>query len=80
MSQQSERARVLIEVVGGIIPGTPIPELTRQWALTEKEWGEDGEKGFETLAERNGQAMGYAMLLMMAPQQVNWVRTNWIWL
>jgi hypothetical protein len=80
MSQQSERGRVLIEVVAGILPGTPVPELTRQWALTEKEWSEGSEKGFVGLAERNGQAMGYAMLLMSSPNQVNWVRTEWIWL
>lgn len=80
MSEQPEPARVLIEVRAGVIAEIPIPEYTKQWAVTSKEWDLGSEKGLETLAERNGQSMGYAMLLMLSPNQVNWVRTDWIWL
>jgi hypothetical protein len=83
MSEQPEKvaqARVLLEVVAGIVPNTPIPEQTRQWALTSEEWDGGSEKGAALLAERNGQALGYAMLLMLSPGGLNWVQTNWIWL
>jgi len=77
-----ESARVVIEVVAGVLPGTPMPEHTRKWAITSAEWhaaGENGTQG-QLLAERNGQAQGYAALLMLQPDALNWVRTDWIWL
>ncbi|HEY5787672.1 MAG TPA: hypothetical protein VIT65_23150 [Microlunatus sp.] len=78
--EQPKPARVLIEVVSGFLPGTPIPEMTKQWAVTSEEWDGGSEKGFAILAQRNGQALGYAMLLMLSPDSTNWVRTDWIWL
>jgi hypothetical protein len=77
-----EQAKILIEVVGGIIPERPEPELTKQWAITSAEWQQataDDAQGF-LLSTRNGQAQGYAGWLMMQPDRVNWVRTNWLWL
>ena len=87
----SDTARVLLEVTAGLVPERPIDALTRQWAITSAEWqkacdpleaGSEWEvqKQFELLAERNGQALAYAGLLMMQPDRVNWVKTNWIWL
>lgn len=73
-------ARVLLEVTAGIIPNKPEPELTKQWAITSEEWNEEGaDQGF-ILATANGRAQGYAGYLMMQPDRVNWVRTDWIWL
>jgi hypothetical protein len=76
-------ARVLLEVTAGLIPERPEPELTRQWAITSAEWQEaqqtESGQGF-LLSTRNGQAQGYAAFLMMQPDRVNWVRTDWIWL
>ena len=78
-----ETARILIEVTAGVIPQRPEPELTKQFAITSKDWNEatgtEGGQGF-LLATRNGQAQGYAAYLMMQPDRVNWVRTDWIWL
>lgn len=85
----SDTARVLLEVTAGLIPGRPETELTRQWAITSTEWKAAGEqvpsdleagKQSELLAERNGRALAYANLLMLQPDRVNWVRTDWIWL
>lgn len=74
-------ARVLIEVYAGLIPGTPEPEHTRRWGITSDEWHKRAAKEqMELLAFRNGQAQGYAMLLMLQPDTVNWVRTDWVWL
>lgn len=75
-----ESARVIIEVVAGLIPGRdPDPSLTRRWGLTSVEWAE-AEDQSAALAELNGRAQGYASLLMMQPDRLNWVRTDWIWL
>jgi len=78
-----ETARVLLEVVAGIVPNQPLPELTKHWAITSDEWAQAelsvGGHG-SLLSQRNGQALGYAAWLMMQPDRCNWVRTNWIWL
>lgn len=77
----SESARVLIEVLAGVIPGEPMPEYTRRIGITSAEWESAGSEGRgELLADRNGSAIGYAGWLMMQPDRVNWVRTDWIWL
>lgn len=76
-----DNARVIIEVVAGLIPGKdPEPEFTKRWAITSKEWQDAGDKWPNLLAERNGQAQGYAAYLMLQPDRLNWVRTDWIWL
>jgi hypothetical protein len=80
----TETARVLLEVTAGIIPNRPEPELTRQWALTSAEWQKAREapesREGQVLSEFNGKAQGYAGWLMMQPDRVNWVRTDWLWL
>lgn len=76
-------ARILLEVVAGVLPGTPEPEFTKQWAITSNEWQAAAEKPdgqSALLAEFNGKAQGYAALLMLQPDRLNWVKTEWIWL
>jgi hypothetical protein len=46
-----------------------------QWRQAEK----DGT-GVEFLAEVAGRAQGYAGLLMLQPDRLNWVRVDWLWL
>lgn len=78
-----ESARVIVEVVAGLIPGKdPEPEFTRRWAITSQEWQEAqaNDKSGELLATVNGKAQGYAALLMLQPDRLNWVRTDWVWL
>jgi hypothetical protein len=84
-----ENARALLEVTAGLIPGKPEPELTRQWAITSAQWQEalgktnsdlETAATLELLATCQGLAQGYAQLLMLQPDRVNWVRTDWIWL
>lgn len=73
-------ARVIIEVVAGLLPGRdPDPEFTRRYAITGEEWAAAGDKQSTLLAERNGIALGYAGLLMLTPNRLNWVRVDWIW-
>jgi len=72
-------ARLIIEVVAGLIPNTPDPRYTRRWGVTSEEWLNAEDEGM-LLAERNGQAQGYAAWLMMQPDRLNWVRLDWIYL
>lgn len=76
----ADSARVIIEVTAGVLPEHPEPEYTKRFAITSNEWEEAGERASHLLAERNGQAQGYAMLLMLQPNAVNWVRCDWLWL
>ncbi len=77
----AESARFAIEVVAGVLPGTPQLELTRRWIVTSKEWRDAGDAGKqgELLAEASGKAAGYAGLLQLQPDRLNWVKTEWIW-
>lgn len=80
MTGKFESAKVIVEVIAGLIPGKdPIPEFTRRWALTSEEWDRATDPN-EALAILNGKALGYAALLMLQPSRLNWVRTDWIWL
>lgn len=76
-------AKLLIEVVAGVMPESPMPEYTRRYAITSDQWEEAVSKGesgpAELLAETAGRAQGYAALLMLQPDRLNWVRTDWVW-
>lgn len=77
-----DSARVIVEVQAGVVPGTAMDEHTRRWAITSDEWrqAEQDQTSGTLLAETNGRAQGYAALLMLQPNAVNWVRTDWLWL
>ncbi len=71
-----EAARCAWEVTAGIIPGQPMPEYSRRWGLTSKQWESAGN-----VALYNSclvAAMEYARYLM-EPRSLNWVRVDWIW-
>lgn len=70
--------RVVVEVVAGLIPGRPDPQYTRRYVVTSQEW-QDTDDQLGLLAELNGRATGYASLLMLKPDELNWVRVDWIW-
>lgn len=86
----AESAKVIIEVVAGLIPGQPEAKFTRRWAITSSEWeqarakdaaAEDPELAIAAallLADRAAVADEYARLLRN-PGRFNWVRTDWLW-
>ena len=76
---EMQSIRVIIEVTAGIIPGQPMEQYTQKWAITSEEWQVSTDQAF-LLAITNGRAQGYAGWLMMQPNSINWVRTDWIWL
>ena len=77
-----EQARIIVEVVAGLLPGEPIDKFTRRYAITSEEWAKilKEDRVAEAMAELNGKAQGYAALLMLQPDRLNWVRTDWIYL
>jgi hypothetical protein len=77
MAEQVQNAKFILEVTAGVIPGQVMPEHTRRWAITGQEWA-DAEDQAELLAITNGKAQGFAGLLMLQPDYLNWVRTDWI--
>lgn len=80
-----QRARILLEVVAGLLPGTPIPELTRQFAISSDAWYAQGTfKGKKAEAQMEifkvyGTANEY-MRSLWNPEKANWVRCDWIYL
>jgi hypothetical protein len=77
-----EAARLIIEVVAGVIPDDPMPQYTRRWTWTssdqERLGAGDPEAQARSLAIA-GESREYAAWLEN-PRQVNWVRRTWIWL
>jgi hypothetical protein len=73
-------ARVIIEDVAGFLPGRPDPEYTKRFAITSEEWNSDGADQARLLYDCNNRATGYASMLMMQPDRLNWVRLDWIYL
>ena len=76
------RAKLVIEVVAGLVPGTPMPEYTRRWGWSS----EDQEKLIADDAEAKakyiciaGESREYAASLE-DPRRINWVRRDWLWL
>jgi hypothetical protein len=80
-----ELARVLLEVTGGMVPGQPMEDFGRVWAITTAEWQEATGAGgqLQLLLDCYADAQMYALKLAidsasgLAP---NWIRFDWIWL
>lgn len=75
MAEQT--AKFILEVTAGLIPGRVDDAFTRRYAITSEEWADNPEPA-HLLAEVNGKAQGYAGLLMLQPDRLNWVRLDWI--
>jgi hypothetical protein len=80
-----ESARILIEVVAGVIPNAPMPEYTKKFAISSDAWyaqgkyeGKPEEAKIEVLTAY-GLATEY-MRSLMNPRSVNWVRLDCIYL
>lgn len=73
--------KAIVEVQAGVIPGQPEEQYDKRWVITSQEWDTAMREGTQgtTLAEFAGRAQGYSMMLMLQPDRVNWVRTEWMW-
>lgn len=77
-------ARLGIQVDAGVVPGNPMSQYSRQWFISSSEWAEaredlTGMEQAKLLADVNGKAQAWAMYLMLQPDRVNWVKTEWVW-
>jgi len=74
--------RVLVSVRAGVMPGVADETYTRAYELSGQRWEAAVEGGQHDvlLAELNGRAQGYAGLLMLSPEKVNWVQVEWMWM
>lgn len=80
-----ESVRILLEVVAGVIPNQPMPEYTKQFAVTSDIWYAQGTYEGKEKEARDEiiKVYGYAneyMRTLWDPQKVNWVRCDWIYL
>jgi hypothetical protein len=79
-----ETTRMAVEVNAGVVPGVPMPEYRRVFTISDSTWQSAGEDASglaraQVLADANGKAQAWAIYLMMQPDRVNWVHTNWVW-
>lgn len=69
------RARILIEVVAGVIPGQEMLEYKKMFAIGEDIYWDKPEEVKKILDEANNY-----MRELMDPHKVNWVRLDWVYL
>ena len=75
-----QSARCGVDVMAGVLPGTPEDEFTRRFYITSAEWhNAKGDEQAHLLTDLAGKANGYATYLMLQPDRLNWVKTEWIW-
>lgn len=77
-----EAAKLIIEVMAGMIPGKPDEQYTKRWGWSSVEQaklvkGDPAAK--EQYIRIAGESREYAASLEN-PQVLNWVRRDWIWL
>lgn len=72
----SGRAKIVIEVVAGIIPQQPIAKYSKAFVVTEAMW--EDRNGEETM-KVYGFAQEY-MRTLWNPRSLNWVALNWTYL
>lgn len=73
------RVRIAVDVVAGVLPGTPEDEYTRQFFITSKDWYEEDANQAQLLSDLNGKAMSWANYLMLQPDRFNWIKLEWIY-
>ena len=74
-----EAAKLIIEVVCGLVPQEPMPEYTRRFGLSSSDVEAEGTAAQSAWDRVHGEAVMYALGLMH-PSRTNWVRLDWIWL
>lgn len=76
-------ARVLLEVQAGLLPGTPMPEYTKQWAISSEEWAARGDEGPDSFMGNEAGQLEMAVdayAHSLRHSGLNWVQTTWIYL
>lgn len=92
MSAETKTARVMLEVQAGLVPGQPMDEFTKRWAIDSETWRasqgseadphfkvEDAREAQDKIEQMYGHAQEHARNLWN-PGRVNWVRLDWVYL
>ena len=78
-----EALKAAWEVRAGIIPGQPIPELTKQFFYTSRDHEEDGEHakelGYQPLFMKQMACANSYHMQMSDPRINNWAELTFIW-
>ena len=80
-----QAAKAIFTVTAGVIPGSPMPEFTKQWGYTSGDYQTDVESlsqepvGRSLFLERLDAAHAYGRSLT-DPRAVNWVRIEFMWM
>lgn len=78
---EMKTARCAVDVVAGVLPGTPEPEWTRTFHISSDEWNAASGtvETIHLLTDLSGRATAYATYLMLLPDRFNWVKLEWVW-
>ena len=77
---EMEQARCAVDVVAGVLPGTPEDNFTRRFWITSADWhAEEGANQAELLSDLAGKASAWATYCMLQPDRLNWVKLEWVW-
>lgn len=74
--------KLIIEVTAGMVPGQPMGEYTRRWNWSSQDQDRllrDDEAAINKYIRIAGESREYAASLEN-PNNLNWVRRDWIWL
>lgn len=74
--------RVACDVVAGLIPGQADENVApaRRFVILQREWDAADDNGKAMLlSDVAGKASAWATYLMLQPNQLNWVRLDWVW-
>jgi hypothetical protein len=74
--------KAIFQVHAGIVPGHPIPELSKRWTYSSEDYRKDCEMAKEQETKFTAllkEAHAYA-LQTTDPRLVNWVTVEWIWI
>ena len=78
--KETKQVRVAVDVVGGVLPGTPEEEFTRRFFVTSEDWhADEGKNQAELLADLAGKSSAWATYMMLQPDRFNWVKLEWVW-
>jgi hypothetical protein len=74
--------KAIFRVTAGVIPGTLIPEHTKQWNYTSEDYEKDCAAKLDEptiFSTQLGEAHEYAKRLSN-PAYLNWVKVDWVWI
>ena len=71
-----DNARIIIEVLAGVVPNQPLPGYTKRFYITHDQLK---DKTIDHVTNTYNEAATF-MRAMWNPNYLNWVQCNWIYL